>query len=165
MKRKIKLKDIRLVCTCDGSPEQYDVYNKDELIGYIRYRWGCLSVHPYKKSKEDGEKQVVWDKDIYCWCSKDNSYFGNLREYEKVQLEKSKIALVEYLRHGTVMKYDDEDDTKPRKRQLDKREFKKMLNDFRNRRSDKKKPHDFKPINGPCGVLCFLDFNKTNKLK
>lgn len=31
---------MRLVRTCPGCPEQYDVYKKGELVGYLRLRHG-----------------------------------------------------------------------------------------------------------------------------
>lgn len=35
-----KTKKLRLVCTCRACPEQYDVYDGDDLIGYMRLRHG-----------------------------------------------------------------------------------------------------------------------------
>jgi hypothetical protein len=31
---------LRLIKTCEGCPEQYDVFNGDDLIGYMRLRHG-----------------------------------------------------------------------------------------------------------------------------
>ncbi len=31
---------LRLVQTCAACPEQYDVFSGEELIGYMRLRWG-----------------------------------------------------------------------------------------------------------------------------
>ena len=36
------LKHIKLYQTCGACPEQYEVYNEGEHIGYIRYRYGWL---------------------------------------------------------------------------------------------------------------------------
>ena len=39
---------IKLVKTCNCSPEQYDAYIGDMLVGYIRCRWGKVTVEcPY----------------------------------------------------------------------------------------------------------------------
>lgn len=40
----ITIDDIRLVKTCNLSPEQYDAYIGDEKMGYIRLRWGLFEV-------------------------------------------------------------------------------------------------------------------------
>lgn len=37
-------KNIELRCTCGASPEQYDAFLDDKQVGYIRLRWGFLSV-------------------------------------------------------------------------------------------------------------------------
>jgi hypothetical protein len=36
---------IRLVKTCNACPEQYDVFDGDEEIGYLRLRWGHFAAH------------------------------------------------------------------------------------------------------------------------
>lgn len=36
---------MRLVQTCSASPEQYDVYEGDEKVGYLRLRWGHFTAH------------------------------------------------------------------------------------------------------------------------
>ena len=39
--------NLRLVCTCGACPEQFDVYSdENELVGYIRFRWGHLHCRP-----------------------------------------------------------------------------------------------------------------------
>lgn len=35
---------VRLVETCPACPEQYDAFLDDELVGYLRLRWGRFSV-------------------------------------------------------------------------------------------------------------------------
>ena len=37
--------------TCFACPEQYDIYDGDELVAYLRYRGGHLIVHPYFKDQ------------------------------------------------------------------------------------------------------------------
>lgn len=33
---------LRFELTCGACPEQYDVYKGDNLVGYVRLRWGFL---------------------------------------------------------------------------------------------------------------------------
>jgi hypothetical protein len=35
---------IRLVLTCGACPEQYDAFDGDEQVGYLRLRHGCFTV-------------------------------------------------------------------------------------------------------------------------
>lgn len=36
--------NYNFVCTCEGCPEQYDVFDKDgNQVGYVRLRWGGLT--------------------------------------------------------------------------------------------------------------------------
>jgi hypothetical protein len=35
---------LRFVQTCSAAPEQYDVYWGEELVGYLRMRWGHFRV-------------------------------------------------------------------------------------------------------------------------
>jgi hypothetical protein len=36
--------ELRFVKTCDACPEQYDVFDGDKMVGYVRLRWGHLTV-------------------------------------------------------------------------------------------------------------------------
>ena len=36
---------MRLVKTCGACPEQYDVFQDDELVGYLRLRHGYFRAH------------------------------------------------------------------------------------------------------------------------
>ena len=36
------IKGLKFVQTCESCPEQYDVFKRDELVGYVRLRWGLL---------------------------------------------------------------------------------------------------------------------------
>lgn len=40
----IKPEDIRLELTCGACPEQYDAFVGDEMVGYLRLRWGAFRV-------------------------------------------------------------------------------------------------------------------------
>ena len=61
--------------TCPYCPEQYDVYDGDELIADVRYRYGNSIVHPYFKGLQEhfdlysGEttfrKKINFDITIY----------------------------------------------------------------------------------------------------
>lgn len=39
----MNLRGLRFRQTCPESPEQWDVYKGDDLVGYVRYRWGELT--------------------------------------------------------------------------------------------------------------------------
>lgn len=40
----MNIKGLNFECTCGLCPEQYDVYNNnDEIVGYVRLRWGNLT--------------------------------------------------------------------------------------------------------------------------
>lgn len=36
---------LSLVLTCPGCPEQYDVFDGDKQVGYLRLRWGEFTVN------------------------------------------------------------------------------------------------------------------------
>lgn len=36
---------LQIVKTCDYAPEQYDVFDGDKQVGYMRLRWGQFTVH------------------------------------------------------------------------------------------------------------------------
>ena len=40
----IKIQGLQFVQTCFACPEQYDVFQGDERVGYIKLRWGRLRV-------------------------------------------------------------------------------------------------------------------------
>lgn len=35
---------LRFEKTCNFAPEQYDVFRGDEIVGYVRLRWGLFTV-------------------------------------------------------------------------------------------------------------------------
>lgn len=37
--------DIELTKTCEASPEQYDAFVGDKLVGHLRLRWGRFTVY------------------------------------------------------------------------------------------------------------------------
>ena len=39
-----QLKSLNFVRTCGACPEQYDVFDGEEQVGYVRLRWGNLTV-------------------------------------------------------------------------------------------------------------------------
>lgn len=41
---------MRLVQTCGACPEQYDVFDGDEQVGYLRLRWGHFTAQAYGPS-------------------------------------------------------------------------------------------------------------------
>jgi hypothetical protein len=44
MGEAIVIDGVRLVCTCSNSPEQYDAFLGEKLIGYLRLRHGNFTV-------------------------------------------------------------------------------------------------------------------------
>ena len=52
-------KDIELVQTCEACPEQYDAMLNGERVGYLRLRWGWLTVEcPWVNGQEVYEMQT-----------------------------------------------------------------------------------------------------------
>ena len=51
--------DIKLVQTCMACPEQYDAVLNDEIVGYLRLRWGVFTVQMY-----DPDGPVVYSADL-----------------------------------------------------------------------------------------------------
>lgn len=50
------MKNLELIKTCSACPEQYSVLNENNNeIGYIRFRFGQLEVHPVVNS------EVLWN--------------------------------------------------------------------------------------------------------
>ena len=64
--------EIRLVKTCDCSPEQYDAYIGDMRVGYIRVRWGQITV------------TCPWVGGEVVYSSVTNGY-GFLADYERAR--------------------------------------------------------------------------------
>lgn len=52
MSGKIKKSDIKLECTCGACPEQYNATLNGEVVGYLRLRHGCFTVHYLHASGE-----------------------------------------------------------------------------------------------------------------
>lgn len=50
---------IKLFKTCEACPEQYEVYNEGENIGYIRYRRGWLKANPIINGEYLFDENVV----------------------------------------------------------------------------------------------------------
>ena len=42
------IKNLKFVKTCDACPEQYDVYQGDKKVAYIRLRWVHYVLEPMK---------------------------------------------------------------------------------------------------------------------
>ena len=38
------IKGLNFKKTCDACPEQYDVFKDEKQVGYVRLRWGNLTV-------------------------------------------------------------------------------------------------------------------------
>lgn len=76
--------DLKLVLTCHACPEQYDIYDvslkgRGEYVGYIRYRWGYLALHPVTKG------QVDWNIEVWSWsCNSGLSGILPLEERDQI---------------------------------------------------------------------------------
>jgi len=82
-----------LVKTCNACPEQYDVYNESGLdqIGYIRFRFGQLEVHPTGMYDE-----VLWETNLLDKSINDD-YLGVIPdELRDDWLNEAKQKLEEY---------------------------------------------------------------------
>lgn len=64
------MRHYRFEETCPACPQQYDVWDGDTKVAYVRYRWGYLRVNPYTKEKFMG-----------------TDYFGNEIEKQKIDFE------------------------------------------------------------------------------
>ena len=54
------MKNLELIKTCSVCPEQYDVLDeKGKYVGYIRFRFGELEVHPIKDNEPDWEVHLL----------------------------------------------------------------------------------------------------------
>ena len=79
-------------CTCSACPHQFDVWEGDTKVAYIRYRWGYLAVYPYKPDKFEhinewtGKKsikqEIDWETIIYD-ADLGDDYDGILEDEEK----------------------------------------------------------------------------------
>lgn len=100
--------------TCYGCPEQYDIWDNEKnlKVGYVRFRWGYLVVHPYKSqvyeyvdswtNKKKTDQEIDWDIDIYEWeCS--DPLLGVLPEtIRKTILDEIDQAVYNYWNTKTV---------------------------------------------------------------
>lgn len=81
--------------TCMACPEQYDVYDGEKYIAYIRLRWGYLAVYPNVES----------DEIIYSYNWEDNPYKGcfegSEREHHLPLIAK---AIKEYHLHNRLVR-------------------------------------------------------------
>lgn len=110
MKMMKKMKQYDFVRTCIACPEQYDIYDGDELVAYFRYRWGHYKVHPYSKDKfyikewweTEPERMPDFDTVIYeesIGGSYDGSFDPDVRDEV---LKRVNEKLNEYFNNDTV---------------------------------------------------------------
>ena len=50
--------------TCSGCPHQFDVWDGNKKVAYVRYRWGYLSVNPYVSNNDIDFNTTIFDKQI-----------------------------------------------------------------------------------------------------
>lgn len=54
------MENLELFKTCSACPEQYDVLDeKGKYVGYIRFRFGELEVHPVKDNEPDWKVNLL----------------------------------------------------------------------------------------------------------
>lgn len=75
--------------TCDACPEQYNVYKGTKQVGYVRLRFGCLSVY-----FPDCLDKLIYSKDFdngYKGCFTDDKeripYLKKVAKYIKEELK------------------------------------------------------------------------------
>ena len=83
--------NIKLECTCSACPEQYFVLDEsNNEIGYIRFRFGELEVHPFRDGKPD------WDTHLLSRSVNDD-YLGVIPdEFREEWLEESIQKIAKY---------------------------------------------------------------------
>ena len=60
----MEINGYNFIRTCDACPEQYDIYSNGEKVGYVRLRFGCLTVD-YNNAK------------VYHHCFRYDEYKGS----------------------------------------------------------------------------------------
>ena len=84
----MKTKAIRLICTNEECPEQYDARDSDgNLVGYVRVRWGRCEAWCTAGSSED---RIVYSKRVRGWWN-----FNNALE-RWIHLRRVRRAMVKY---------------------------------------------------------------------
>ena len=78
------------ICTCPACPEQYDVFDGDKPVAYVRLRYGGLSVNPYI----DGDR-IDWNTELYRHQFDDGwkGCFDDDEERDKYQKEIEEVIL------------------------------------------------------------------------
>ena len=89
------MRHYNFVITCHGCPEQYDVYEGDKKVAYVRYRWGYCTVNPYRPDliertnfwtgKVEVDQDIDFDTEIFARAYGDG-LDGMFREYEREQI-------------------------------------------------------------------------------
>lgn len=80
---------LRLVKTCGGCPEQYDVFHGEENVGYLRLRHGCFTAD-YKEQQ------------VYSACPEGD---GSFLDHERHRyLNEACIAIIAAMVSGTDAK-------------------------------------------------------------
>ena len=85
--------EIRLVKTCDCSPEQYDAYIGDMRVGYIRVRWGQITV------------TCPWVGGEVVYSSMTDGY-GSLAEHERARHLSNARKAIELWNRRETLKHD-----------------------------------------------------------
>lgn len=72
--REQTIKGLRFICTCEACPEQYEVFDGDKQVGYVKLRWGQLRV-----DYPDVRMETIYDYDFE---TEFKGYFDNQDERE-----------------------------------------------------------------------------------
>lgn len=89
------MKLIKLECTCEACPTQYDGKLDDGRMIYVRYRWGYLSIR-ISKDETDDIFHAVRGEEIYGICI--GNGLDGWMEYSDIidHLEKAGIVFKEF---------------------------------------------------------------------
>lgn len=74
-------------------PEQWHIYRDNEIIGYIRTRWGDVRVDYYKTGYEDYKQDFSWDK-VDVIVDKNSEGFGTFDTDEERITLFNQVAMI-----------------------------------------------------------------------
>lgn len=74
-------------------PEQWHIYRDNEIIGYIRTRWGDVRVDYYKTGYEDYKQDFSWDK-VDVIVDKNSGGFGTFDTDEERITLFNQVAMI-----------------------------------------------------------------------
>ena len=99
----MNIKGLDFRCTCSACPEQYDVYDDNNIVGYVRLRWGRLSC----EYPDVGGEEIYYASvgDGWDGCFKNDSqrrmYLTKIADEIIKKIGKENIKM-RFLRHGEL---------------------------------------------------------------